>query len=166
MSAGPALRGQAPVYCETAPLAGALVYGCSYPDQSFAAWRSPGPPWILLASILPGGTAAFTAEGNALWGLQPLPSVGSQLPGLDASARGLEAVSVIQASITSYNAVIARRNGEVWLIEYGVGCLGIWRYEGRTVYVRSPGLFAGVGSEIILPDGSGTCRIWDSRFVR
>ncbi|HEX2924081.1 MAG TPA: hypothetical protein VHS28_08655, partial [Chloroflexota bacterium] len=60
-------------------------------------------------------------------------------------------------------AIIERANGELWLIEKGVGCLGLWRYEEKNVLILSPGLFAGVSSQIILPDGSGQCRIWDSK---
>jgi len=48
--------------------------------------------------------------------------------------------------------IIQLRNSEAWLIEYGVGVITIWRYEGKVVLIKWGELFAGVGSEIILPD--------------
>ena len=60
-------------------------------------------------------------------------------------------------------AIIMRKNGESYLIEKGVGCLSLWRYEGKTVIVSSPGLFLGVGSKLVIPDADQECRIWDSK---
>ena len=59
-------------------------------------------------------------------------------------------------------AIVVRKNGEAYQIEKGVGCLSLWRYKGKSVLVTSPGLFLGVGSELILPDVDQKCRIWDS----
>jgi len=60
------------------------------------------------------------------------------------------------------NAIVVRKNGDAYQIEKGVGCLSLWRFEGKAVLVTSPGLFLGVGSELILPDADQKCRIWDS----
>ncbi|KPN75978.1 MULTISPECIES: hypothetical protein [Shewanella] len=60
------------------------------------------------------------------------------------------------------NAIVVRKNGDAYQIEKGVGCLSIWRFEGKAVLISSPGLFLGVGSELILPDADQKCRIWDS----
>jgi hypothetical protein len=67
--------------------------------------------------------------------------------------------------LESDQVTIRRRHGELWLLEYGVGHLALARYEGRTVTIVSPGLFAGVGSRIVLPNGDD-CRIWDSTLLR
>jgi len=50
------------------------------------------------------------------------------------------------------NAIVVRKNGDAYQIEKGVGCLSLWRFEGKAVLITSPGLFLGVGSELILPD--------------
>ena len=59
-------------------------------------------------------------------------------------------------------AVLTRASGELWVVEYGAGCLSL-SLRTVTAYVRSPGLFAGVGSEIIIAEPySQRCLIWDS----
>lgn len=73
----------------------------------------------------------------------------------------IEEVVVLKVFDSKDKVMVQRTNGEIWLLEYGIGCLSLWRYEGKTIYVVSSGLFAGIGSKIILEDG-GECRIWDS----
>jgi len=63
------------------------------------------------------------------------------------------------------NAVVVRRNGSTYLIEKGVGCLSLWRLEGKQVIVSSPGLFLGVGSKLVLPDLNQECRVWNSKLI-
>ena len=63
-------------------------------------------------------------------------------------------------------AIIQRRNGESYLIEYGVGVISIWRYEGKAVLIHSPGLFCGVGSSINLPDDNQKAPIWKADQIR
>ena len=58
--------------------------------------------------------------------------------------------------------IIARANGEEYLIEKGVGCLSFWRFEGKRVLVTYPGVFGGVGSRLVLPDVDQSCRIWSA----
>ena len=62
-------------------------------------------------------------------------------------------------------AIIVRSNGESHLIEKGIGCLSLWRFEGKQVYINSPSLFLGVGSRLLIPDAGQECRIWDSEFL-
>ena len=62
-------------------------------------------------------------------------------------------------------AIIVRQNGDAYLIEKGVGCLSLWRFEGKTVLINSPGLFLGVGSELLIPDAQQKCRIWNSEYL-
>jgi hypothetical protein len=62
-------------------------------------------------------------------------------------------------------AIIVRFNGYAYLIEKGVGCLSLWRYEGKTILINSPGIFLGVGSELLIPDLGQKCRIWNSQFL-
>ncbi|HUI07262.1 MAG TPA: hypothetical protein VL486_09680 [Verrucomicrobiae bacterium] len=63
-------------------------------------------------------------------------------------------------------AIIQRANGEMYLIEYGVGALSLWRYEGKVVLVYSPGLFLGVGSSIVLPEVEEKARIWNAERLQ
>ncbi|MFN2397806.1 MAG: hypothetical protein ABR543_04070 [Gemmatimonadaceae bacterium] len=47
---------------------------------------------------------------------------------VDPVIAATETVRVTKA--TDGKAIITRRNGESYLIEKGVGCLSLWRYEG------------------------------------
>jgi hypothetical protein len=60
------------------------------------------------------------------------------------------------------NSIIVRKNKQAYQIEKGVGCLSLWRYEGKAVLISSPGLFLGVGSKLLIPDVDQQCRIWNS----
>jgi len=51
------------------------------------------------------------------------------------------------------------------LLSYGVGCVTLNLYERRSVNIFSPGLFAGVGSSIILTDDGETWIIWDGQRI-
>jgi hypothetical protein len=59
------------------------------------------------------------------------------------------------------NKIIVDRRYQRLLIEYGTGCLGMWRYEGRTIYLvgSSSRYRITTGSKLLLPNGD-TCRIW------
>jgi hypothetical protein len=96
----------------------------------------------------------------------PIPAPPVPAPPAGGRSQGVEWVTVITAADTGSTLVIERSNGEYWLLDYGVGCLSVAFMEGRRVLISSPGLFAGIGSQIILPDGRGSCRIWDSKLVR
>lgn len=76
---------------------------------------------------------------------------------------GVEAVSVTK--VMDDKALVVRANGDNYLIEKGVGCLSLWRFEGKSVLIKSPGLFLGVGSRLLIPDVGQECRIWDSEMV-
>jgi len=80
-----------------------------------------------------------------------------------AAHAGVEAVTV--QKVMDDKAIIVRGNAEMFLIEKGVGCLSLWRYEGKRVYVNSPGLFLGVGSSLLIPDAGQECRIWNSESL-
>jgi len=86
----------------------------------------------------------------------------SMLAGAPAIA-ATESVRVTKAM--DDRAIITRRNGESYLVEKGVGCLSLWRYEGKTVLIVSPGPFLGVGSKLLIPELDQECRIWDSKLL-
>ena len=77
-----------------------------------------------------------------------------------------EYVLVVKILDDDDKAIVQRRNGDLYLIEKGVGCLSLFRYEGKVVVVNSPGLFGGVGSHLIIPDRDQKCRIWDSDLLQ
>lgn len=74
-----------------------------------------------------------------------------------------EEVYVAKVMNDDDNAIIVRGNGEAHLIEKGVGCLSLWRYEGKRVLIISPGIFLGIGSRLLIPEAGQECRIWDSK---
>lgn len=73
-------------------------------------------------------------------------------------ANRAEWVAVLK--VKDYTVIIKRRNGEVWIIEHGTGCISMPRQEGKAVIVSSPGTFGGSGSKFIIPDNEQECRIW------
>ncbi|QIA27704.1 copper amine oxidase N-terminal domain-containing protein [Thermaerobacter sp. PB12/4term] len=81
-------------------------------------------------------------------------------------AAEVEYVWVLEVDDLENWVIVERSNGEQWLLEYGVGCLSLWFYEGRQVIIYSPGfLFAGVGSKIVLPERDQTCQIFDAKQI-
>lgn len=60
------------------------------------------------------------------------------------------------------NAIVVRSNEQTYHLEKGAGCFSLTRYEGKKVLITSPGLFLGVGTELILPDENQKCRVWES----
>ena len=54
------------------------------------------------------------------------------------------------------------RQGRLYRIEKGAGCGGGPSSEGQPLFIRSPGPFAGAGSELLSPHGGGYCPIADS----
>lgn len=89
----------------------------------------------------------------------------SFLVALPSQAGSFEAVYLLKVMDLEDKAVVVRANGDMYLIEYGIGVLSIWRYEGKTVYIYSPTLFAGIGSKIILPERDQEARIWNSEYL-
>lgn len=87
-------------------------------------------------------------------------------PNNGVAANKVESVMVLKVLDSDSKVLVQRRNGEVYLIEHGIGALSLWQYEGREVLVVSPGLFAGVGSSLVMPNHGQTTKIWNSDFVR
>ena len=77
-----------------------------------------------------------------------------------AALAAVEEVYVQKVLATGDKAVVVRRTGDAHLIEHGVGCLSLSRFEGRLVVISSPGLFLGVGSTLLIPSEKQECRIW------
>lgn len=73
-----------------------------------------------------------------------------------------EAVLLQKVDEINNKAVIMRRGGEQYQIDYGVGVISISSFLGKAVVIDSPGIFLGVGSSIVLPGRDQSARIWDS----
>lgn len=102
---------------------------------------------------------------KGLMHLMLLVSLLFSFPVTSSAYGNAETVYVYKVLDNDYKAVVVRANGEAHLIEYGVGVISMWMHEGRTAIINSPGLFAGVGSSIILPDESQTAIIWDDKYL-
>ena len=59
-------------------------------------------------------------------------------------------------------AVIVRKNQEVYIIQKGLGCLSLSRYENKSIIVYFPGLFGGLSGKIILSESNEECNIWNT----
>ena len=46
-----------------------------------------------------------------------------------SKATAVSAETVIVRKVIDDKTVVQRRNGELYLIETGIGCLSLWRYE-------------------------------------
>lgn len=98
-------------------------------------------------------TAALVIVASLL--VVATPSYGALAP-----AQMVEPVVVVETFGTDL-VLVQRENGEAWILRYGIGCISLPLYSGRTVFVYNPaGFFAGIGSRILIPDGRGACSIW------
>lgn len=81
-----------------------------------------------------------------------------------SSSSNVETV-LVNNILGDYKVIIKRTNGDLWMIEYGIGALSLEFYQGRNVLIYSPGLFAGIGSKVLIPERDQQARIWDSEFI-
>lgn len=145
-------------------LAGALgesVAATVVPDTPVAPTAAPVPP---TAPPLPTATRVPptpTPTAKPIVVIPP-PTVASNFP--PPSSSGLEEVYVVKLLDSGDDVIVRRKNGSQYVINYGIGCLGLWRYESKYIMVSSPGIFAGVSSKLVLPNGD-TCRIWNAEQI-
>ncbi|GEM_PF-2975263 len=81
-------------------------------------------------------------------------------------AERLEYLYLIKDDFVSSDKILVARTAslykdELWVIEYGVGCSGMWRFEDKLIVAKYSTFLDGVGGELILPE-SGSCRNWDA----
>jgi len=124
------------------------------PDPSMPTPTGRPPPSPTAQAAAASGDVATTS----------VPATPLVSPGISGSASRLEWV-VLDKVLDFNRVVIVRKNAEAWILEKGVGCLSLDFYEGRSILLYSPGLFAGVGSSVILPDRNQQCRIWNSEHL-
>jgi len=64
------------------------------------------------------------------------------------------------------NIIVVDSYGSEYLVEYGIGCLSMWRHEGKIIYIDIGGIFLdGIGDTIYLFDSDDDCRVWDADLV-
>ena len=120
------------------------------------------PTHTQLPAVKPSSTPAAAASAVVTATPKaPIPPTSPVSPGMAGPASRLEWV-MLEKVLDCDTVVIVRKNGEVWILQRGIGCLSLDSFEGRSIVVYSPGLFAGVGSSVILPGRNQECRIWDS----
>lgn len=62
--------------------------------------------------------------------------------------------------------VVTDQKGNHYLVEYGIGCLGIWNYEGKSIYIDIGGSYLdGIGDTIYLFGRDQNCRVWDGDSI-
>lgn len=63
--------------------------------------------------------------------------------------------------------IVNDANLNKYLVEYGIGCLSMWRYEGKTIQIDIGGSFLdGISDEIYLFDSDDNCRVWDADEIK
>lgn len=70
----------------------------------------------------------------------------------------------VEKVIDGDDKIIATNSkGTTFLVEYGMGCLSMWNYEGRSIDIDVGGAFLnGIGDRIYLFDSGDDCKVWDA----
>lgn len=64
------------------------------------------------------------------------------------------------------DVILRDKFGDQFLVEYGIGCLSMWRYEGKTINVDIGGTFLdGISDQIYLFDSDDSCKVWDAEEI-
>jgi hypothetical protein len=68
----------------------------------------------------------------------------------------------LEAQAGTDKVILTDSWGDQYLVEYGVGCLSMWRYVDEYIYVDVGGAFLdAIGDTIYLLDDGDSCRVWD-----
>jgi len=106
---------------------------------------------------------SFKIRGAKLALLLVASLLGSQTA---AMARILvEEVYLARIEPNADRAIIARANGQTYVVEKGAGCASLWRYEGGGVLIISPGRFLNFGARLSIPDARQQCSVWKASGI-
>jgi hypothetical protein len=95
-------------------------------------------------------------------GIPPLIDTSSDLSG---TPDDLEEYT-LEKDLEDDHILVSDKYGTQYVVEYGVGCLGMWRHEGETIHIDVGGAFLdGIGDTIYLLDDDDTCRVWEADEV-
>lgn len=77
-------------------------------------------------------------------------------------ASNLKRYFVTNVFDSSDKIIVEDSYGDQYLVEYGIGCLSMWRYEDKYIHIDIGGSFLdGIGDRIYLIDSEQDCRVWD-----
>lgn len=86
----------------------------------------------------------------------------SLILGANVSASNLNKYFVSDVLDSNDKIIIQDQIGNGYLVEYGTGCLGMWREESKYIYIDIGGSFLdGIGDTIFINDLKDSCRVWD-----
>ncbi|OGZ67097.1 MAG: hypothetical protein A3D35_01545 [Candidatus Staskawiczbacteria bacterium RIFCSPHIGHO2_02_FULL_34_9] len=70
----------------------------------------------------------------------------------------------VESVIDSKDEIIVEDNiSNRYLVEYGIGCLSMWRYESKYIDIDIGGSFLdGISDQIYLFDSDDDCKVWDA----
>ncbi len=72
----------------------------------------------------------------------------------------------ILSDIGSDQILVEDTSGYDYLVEYGIGCLSMWRYENKYIYIDIGGYsLDGISDTIYLFDSDDECRVWSSDSI-
>ncbi len=72
---------------------------------------------------------------------------------------------VIKVLDSSDEIIVEDNWGDKYLVEYGIGCLSMWRYEDEYIYIDTGLFLDGIGDTIYLFDSDDECRVWDAEEI-
>ncbi len=73
---------------------------------------------------------------------------------------------VIKVLDSSDTILAEDKFGTQYLVEYGIGCLSMWRYEGKNIYIDVGGGFLNaISDQIYLFDSEDSCKVWDAEEI-
>lgn len=79
-----------------------------------------------------------------------------------AQSANLKKYYVVKELSSDYKIIVEDAYGDQYLVEYGIGCLSMWRYEGKYIHIDVGGAFLdGIGDRIYLFDSDADCRVFD-----
>jgi len=125
-------------------------------------WIDYGPYGAGGGFYLDGGSGLVWTSERGWHVFRELPAVVVPTPTTTPLPEVVGVVKVIDIS----QAIIARQYG-LWRISYGPGCIRLWQYEGRTVYLTGAfgALLIGIGARLVLPLGD-SCQIYGSELLQ
>lgn len=86
----------------------------------------------------------------------------SLLLGVNVSASNLNKYFVSDVLDGSDKIIVQDQFGNNYLVEYGIGCLGMWREESNYIYIDIGGNYLdGIGDTIYINNSKDSCRVWD-----
>lgn len=134
----------------------------------FAYRRGDGPPTFTTGrefwALTPSGLEHWIGTPHSGFNPPAAPATATEpvtLPPTGTYAT-VEAVTVLEVDGRADGELVVRRGASSYRLQRGVGCAEASIAIGWTAFIRSPGEFAGEGSELLVSGGGGACPIVES----